>query len=291
MSLRGTVLNRSSEKPQLTKEFFSSLLPYFNRLQPPILFLHFPSSHERSLVVKRTRSTTESHNLYQLWKYCPRGHCVEPIFSSESVLAMTACTPFTSEIKTFRQFLKNYFSCPWPIQTLKSIIVQCLVLLATLQKYNTKFSHNDFKADNIMLERCHSTFLFIGDYIIEAWSVKVVLIDAETTSGCFYKQSPLLSKLSKSSKASFGLDFPFSSFTDIHLLFMEIIYAIKEGLKIEGFLEFLDSGGIATEYFQEPYITKENRLNGIGRIALKQSGLTLESMLDSPFLSSVLRLV
>lgn len=249
--------------------------------------MHFAND---SLVVKRTRSSTEAHNLLQLWKHCPQGHCVEPVFSSESLLAMTACSPFTSTIKTFRQFLKFFHTCPWPLQTLKSILVQCIVLLSSLQKGNTKFSHNDLKADNIMLERCHSTFLYIGDYVVEAWTVKVVFIDAETASGCFYKQSPLLAKLSKSSKASFGLDFPFSTYTDIHLVFMEILYAMKEGLQVEGFLEFLDSDGIPLEYFQEPYITTENRLNGIGRIALKQSwGRTLDSMLKSTYLTSLIR--
>lgn len=239
--------------------------------------------------MKRTRSSTEAHNLYQLWKHCPRNHCVKPLFSSDSLLVMTASHPFTSTIKTFRQFLCHAKTCPWPLNTLKSIIIQCILLLSHLQHWNTEFSHNDFKADNVMLERCEATFLYIGDYIVEAWNVKVVLIDAETASGCFYKQSPLLSKLSKSSKSSFGLDFPYSPFTDIHLLFMEIIFAMKEGFQADGFLEFLDSDGIPTDYFLEPYITKENRLNGVGRIALKQSSLTLTSMLNSSYLTSLIR--
>jgi hypothetical protein len=289
VSLHGNVLSKQKEKPQLTKDFFASLEPYLHRLQPPILFLHFSSFFEDSVAVKRIRSSTEAQNLFQLWNHCPRGHCVYPIYASDSVLAMSACSPFTSKIKTFRDFLNFYHTCPWPHQSLKSILVQCIVLLRELQNGNTHFSHNDFKADNIMLERCHSSYLYIGKFIVAAWSVKVVFIDAETVSGCFYKPSPLLSKLSRSSKASFGLDFPFSPFTDIHLVFMEILCAMKEGLKIEGFLEFLDSDGIPTDYFQQPYITKENRLSGIGRVALKQSGRTLESMLKSKYLCSHLR--
>jgi hypothetical protein len=171
---------------------------------------------------------------------------------------------------------------------LKSILFQAIYILYTLQRHKLEFTHNDFKSDNLMLERCQDPIMIVDApriWRINCWCVRLVLIDAETAAGALFKPSPLWSKMSKASRASFGMDFPFSPYTDLHLLCLELLHACKtwNASWKTSFLEFLEEWCIPLQYFNAPYITKDNRLNGIGRIALKQLGRSLDSMLVCPY--------
>jgi hypothetical protein len=171
---------------------------------------------------------------------------------------------------------------------IKSILFQIISLLDHLQQWETKFCHNDFKADNVMLERCQ-TPLLLGTHRIFSWGVRVVLIDAETVTGFGYKTSPLVKKLSKSSRAAFGFEAMYSPYTDLHLLCMELLLECKRSRPIwqNDLVQFLETDGIPVEFFKDVYVTSENRLNSVGRLALENLGRPLSKMLHSTYFKDI----
>jgi len=260
---------------------------------PPVLYVRHNDLIQ--YVLKRSRSKTEAYNLQKLFFCTPWSHCTRLLQHSTDVMLMNYVMPYLHNppIKSLRCFLASHQAQRAVINCeglLKSIVFQCIALLVELQQHKMEFAHNDFKSDNIMLERTPMSCMMLRDTRFYCWGVRVVLIDAETISGAIYKSSPLVGKMSKSSKASFGLDFPYSPYTDLHLLLMEIVYACKR-LRPEwgpAFVKFLEEDAIPCQYFGDPYVTKENRLNGIGRIALKQTDRKLEDMLHSSYFEELL---
>jgi serine/threonine protein kinase len=269
----------------------AALIQLLERQDPPLVFCRVNKTIVA--VIKRTRSHTETHNLRQLHLQLP-SHCCAVLNATDSILVMSYVRPFNQDpqISTLKCLLKSYnHRClPWADMLVKSIVLQSICIFLKLQDHKLEFTHNDFKSDNIMLEYSPHPILDFGILRMNCFCVRVVLIDAETVTGAVYKTSPLLAKMSKSSMASFGLDFPFSPLTDFHLLCLELLYACKS-LKpywAREFVQFLEEFGIPVKYFSEPYVTNENRLNGIGRISLKQLGRSLLSMLQSPFFTELI---
>jgi hypothetical protein len=264
--------------------------PLLDRLNPPILFLKSKLNGQIQGVVKKTRSLTEEHNLKRLNMHCFANHCVPVLKSSSSVILMKYVQPFYTRpsIKSIKCLLSNFRQIPNIELVIKSILFQIIAILDHLQKWGTQFCHNDFKADNIMLERCYTPLLF-GNHRIHSWGVRVVLIDAETVTGAGYKISPLLKKLSKSSRAAFGFETMFSPYTDLHLLCMEFLLECKRSgpsWKNE-FVHFLNTDAIPVEYFHDIYVTSENRLNAVGRLALENLARPLGTMLHSVYFKDI----
>lgn len=262
-----------------------------DKLNPPILFLKCKTSGQIKGVLKKSRSATEEYNLKRLFLHCLPGHCVSLLKSTSSIFMMNFIQPFQHQpsIKSFKCLLAWHRQVPNIALVLKSALFQTIAILNHLQMFNTQFCHNDFKADNIMLEKCYCNLEF-GTYRINSWGVRVILIDAETVTGIGYKTSPLLKKLSKSSRAAFGFDTLFSPYTDLHLLCMEILLECKRNSpswKAE-FVQFLSNDCIPLEYFKDVYVTTENRLNTVGRLALEQLSRPLAKMLDSPYFKDIL---
>jgi hypothetical protein len=268
-----------------------ALLKLLETQTPPLLLCRVKKTCVA--VIKCTRSQNETHNLRQLHLQLT-SHCGAVLKSAGPILLMSYVRPFHQEppIRTLKCLLTQYsHQClPWPDKLVKSIVLQSICLFLKLHSQNLEFTHNDFKSDNVMLEYSPHPILDFGHLRMNCWCVRVVLIDAETVSGAVYKPSPLLAKMSKSSMASFGLDYPFSPFTDFHLLCLELLHACKSFRPVwtNEFIQFCEDFGIPLQYFNAPYITRENRLNGIGRVALKQLGRSLYSMLSSPFFTELL---
>jgi hypothetical protein len=242
-------------------------------------------------VVKKPRSATEEFNLKRLFMHCPPGHCVSLVKSSNSIFLMNFVQPFMIQppVKSFKCLLAWHRQVLHIDLVIKSAVFQTIAILDHLQRFSTQFCHNDFKADNVMLERCQTNLEF-GAYRINSWGVKVILIDAETVTGAGYKTSPLLKKLSKSSRAAFGFDTLFSPYTDLHLLCMEILLECKKSNPTwkTDFVRFLTNDCIPIEYFKDVYVTTENRLNTVGRLALEQLGRPLSKMLESSYFNDIL---
>lgn len=268
-----------------------ALLSLVERNDPPLVFCRINKVFVA--VIKRTRSSSETYNLRQMHLQLS-SHCCAVLRATDSILLMSYVRPFNHNppVNTLKCLLTpyNHRYIPWPDKLVRSIVLQSICLFIKLQDNALEFTHNDFKSDNVMLEYTPYPILDFGFLRMNCYCVRVVMIDAETVSGAVYKTSPLLGKMSKSSMASFGLDFPFSPFTDFHLLCLELLYACKSFRPswTAEFVQFLEEFGIPLQYFNHPYITNENRLNGIGRIALKQLGRSFHGMLKSPFFAELL---
>ena len=278
---------------EFSKENLHGLSRLLAAEDPPLLYVRH--NNLIKYVLKRTRSKTEAYNLQRLFSCTPWSHCTRLLLHSSDMMLMSYVMPYLHDppIKSLRCFLASHHAQKAVLYSeglLKSIVFQCLALLLELQQHNMDFAHNDFKSDNIMLERTPLSCMMLWNTRFYCKGIRVVLIDAETVSGAIYKSSPLLGKMSKSSRASFGLDYPYSPYTDLHLLLLEILYSCKR-LKPEwgpAFVKFLEDDAIPCQYFGNPYVTKENRLNGIGRIALKQLDRKLDDMLKSSFFEELL---
>lgn len=242
-------------------------------------------------VLKKSRSVTEEYNLKRLFMHCLPGHCVKILTSSNSIFLMNFIQPFQIQppVKSLKCLLSWHRQILNIDLVIKSIVFQIIAILDHLQRFDTQFCHNDFKADNVMLERCQCNLQF-GNDRINSWGVRVILIDAETVTGAGYKTSPLVKKLSKSSRAAFGFDTLFSPYTDLHLFCMELLLECKRSNPSwkTDFVHFLSRDCIPIEYFKEVYVTTENRLNTVGRLALDQLARPLKNMLRSPYFTDIL---
>ncbi len=270
---------------EINLDMFTHIL---DQVTPPLLFLVHSTTKLIQGVVKKPRSETEEFNLRRLHLHCFPYHCVSVLKSTRDVFLMSYVQPYTTQIKTLKCLLSS--KAVFPIEfVIKSIVFQVLSILHHLQLHGTEFCHNDFKADNIMLERCMIPLQF-NSYRIHSWGVRVVLIDAETVTGVGYKSSPMIKKLSKSSRAAFGFEEKFSAFTDLHLFIMELLLECKKSRPKwhSEFIDFLNDDCIPIEFFQAVYVTTENRLNSVGRIALEQLGRPLEKMLHSTYFNDIL---
>jgi len=172
---------------------------------------------------------------------------------------------------------------------IKSIIFQILSCLVRLHSHGLNFTHNDMKAENILLSKCDALLVFDTGRIFSN-GVRVVFIDVESVTGKGF-QCTLQTSLSASSQKDFGMEVnaEWSELTDFHLVCMEILFACKVCTPKWGlqFAEFLERDGIPLKYFKEPYITTENRLSSSGKAELRNKRYTLARMLKSTYFDSI----
>jgi serine/threonine protein kinase len=273
------------------EECFLLCEPYLKILTPPLLFLR--SIEQRDLiqgVVKLGKNEEEHKNLKRIELMLSNMcfHAVQVIATKNKMFLMTYPRPFLSfpPIKTLKDMFvprvcRNF--CSEGI--IKSIVYQCITILDTLHKHNVNFTHNDLKAENIMIERCEAPILHYESRIYSK-GVRVVLIDMESITGLIFPCT-LKKSLSLTSQRDFGLDdSPWCSFTDFHLICMEILLACRTSFPSWGpnFAEFLDEY-IPLNYFKTPYITCENRLSSLGKLTLGTS--PLNKILSSQYFNSI----
>jgi hypothetical protein len=102
----------------------------------------------------------------------------------------------------------------------------------------------------------------IGEHEIETHGVAVVFIDFETVTGTRFPKFKV--ETTRKNLMDFGLDdsLPFSPWTDLHLVFMEVVR-----YDIAGFSEFIQHF-YPLDYFKtlNPLVTSQNRLNARGRL-------------------------
>ena len=174
---------------------------------------------------------------------------------------------------------------------IKTIVFQTLSCLVRLHSHNgLDFTHNDMKAENILLEKCEVPFLTYETSRIFSNGIRVVFIDTESVTGKKF-QCSLQKSMSLSMQKDFGMevDAEWSEFTDFHLICMELLFACKTSRPKWGlqFAEFLEKDGIPLQYFKPPFITKENRLSRNGKTELAKEHRSLASMLKSSYFDSI----
>jgi serine/threonine protein kinase len=112
-----------------------------------------------------------------------------------------------------------------PLSFLKNILLQIICILVTLQAALPNFAHNDLKLDNIMLRYSDGSDIEYNDFIVSAPLIDVVIIDVETATWDERKEVENLAKVPHHVLQDFGLCIEtWSSWTDLHLVFMEILF-------------------------------------------------------------------
>jgi serine/threonine protein kinase len=205
----------------------------------------------------------------------PRDFFPEVLAHENSLIIFQNITPVSSSIKSLKHALENA-----DVNMIKSILAQILALWIYAHNKDGRFSHNDLKADNVLLTPEKQDFIHIGDYEIKSFGVRVVIIDFETASGNFF---PVIKvDVSQKMLLDYGLDpsLPFSPWTDVHLVFMEVYRH-----KIPGFEEFVERY-YSKDIFEvgSPYVTCHNRLNARGRESMNAH--TLQDVLADTFFNS-----
>ena len=160
---------------------------------------------------------------------------------------------------------------------IKQILRQVILLIQYAHSVDPYFSHNDMKADNILIAPFDK--YKIGEH--EFHDYGVVLIDFETVTGSKF---PIIHvNATPQLLSDFGLDksMPFSKWSDLHLVFMEI-YQYKD----PEFLEMCDRiapGAFLTFKQGNTLVSKENRLNARGRHFFNTINIDL---LQDPYFAS-----
>ena len=116
----------------------------------------------------------------------------------------------------------------------------------------------------------------------------MVLIDAESVTGLVFPCTRGRA-MSLKDKKEFGMFERWSEFTDIHLVFMEILFACRTSSPAWGarFAAFLETDGIPLKYFKTPYITSQNRLSLLGKDALHKDQTSVSNMIKSSYFSDI----
>jgi serine/threonine protein kinase len=260
-------------------------------MTPPILFLKY--GHVRG-VVKLSRNEEEPKKLKTMEYLLGDldSHVVKVLHADKTIFAMSYPRPYLNfpVIRTLKDlFIPRICRGFCSEQLLKSILFQCISCLQRLHSHGLEFTHNDMKAENILLECCEAPILLFDTGRIYSQGVRVVFIDAETVTGTVFPCS-LIKSLSLAKQRSFGLDYlTWSAFTDIHLVFFETLFACRTSNPYWGskFAAFLETGGIPLKYFKAPFITTENRLSAVGKISLKLETQSLDHMLQSSYFNEI----
>jgi serine/threonine protein kinase len=200
----------------------------------------------------------------------PVQHFAQILAHEESLVIFKNVTPLTYRIKSFKDALEV-----GEANMVKSIVAQLIAIMIHAHEKDPRFTHNDFKADNILITSS-SDYVIIGPYEIKSFGAKVVLIDFETTTGLLFPPFSHNKKLMQ----EFGISLPFSQWTDLHLIFMEVVRH-----KTPGFSDFLKKY-FPLEIFTPngQFVTSQNRLNELGREAM--SSVQLKDLLQDTFFNS-----
>ncbi len=288
-TLDGTLSLRFSDE-SLEKNFVLCK-PYLEKMTPPILFLKY--GHVRG-VVKLSRNDEEPKKLKTMEYLLGDldAHVVKVLHAEHNLFAMTYPRPFLTfpAIRTLKDlFIPRICRGFCSEQLLKSILFQCISCLQRLHSHGLEFTHNDLKAENILLESCEAPLLLFDSGRIYSQGVRVVFIDAETVTGTVFPCT-LIKSLPLAKQRNFGLDYStWSAFTDIHLVFFETLFACRTTNPPWGakFAAFLETFGIPLKYFKAPFITTENRLSAVGKISLNLESHSLDRMLTSSYFHEI----
>ena len=220
-------------------------------------------------------------------------HFVHVLKKQKSMFLMNRPCPFLEfpPISTLRDmFVPRVCRNVCTETIIKTIVFQTVSCLVRLHSHGLDFTHNDMKAENILLEKCDLPFLAYDTCRIFSNGIRVVFIDTESVTGKTF-QCSLQKSMSATMQKDFGMeaDAEWNEFTDFHLVCMEILFACKTSRPKWGlhFAEFLERDGIPLKYFKPPFITKENRLSRNGKIELVKERRSLASILKSGYFDSI----
>lgn len=270
---------------------FEACEKHLKALKPPILFL---KSSFIEGVVKLSRNEEEIEKLKLIRDLLGnelQDHIVRVLHARKNMFVMTCPKAFLHFplLRTLKELIVTPRICRafCNESLLKSILYQSMYCLYKLHSYCVNFTHNDLKAENILLERCESSLFHYEQFgRIYTRGIRVVFIDTESVTGKNFPCS-LLETLSKDQQREFGMEpeAPWCPFTDLHLLFFEILFACRTSSPSWGprFAKFLETSAIPLKYFRVPYITKENRLNSEGKQSLNSLPLNIPEILSSPY--------
>ena len=137
-----------------------------NKLKPPILFLRTIAHRDKIQgVVKCAKNEEEHEKLEQikdLLGHDLQTHFVRVLCKEKSMFLMNRPHPFLEfpPISTLRDmFVPRVCRNVCTETIIKSIVFQTLSCLVRLHSHGLNFTHNDMKAENILLEKCDLPFL------------------------------------------------------------------------------------------------------------------------------------
>lgn len=250
---------------------------------------------------KFIRQTSKEKEIVKvLQNVFPPQHLVEFLPCDETDIIYTkAITPLHENIRTLKDVLKH--SLTLPLVVCQSILAQIIALLVLAQEKDSKFAHNDLKADNVLVTKETSKeSLQIGNYKIYHAGVRVVFIDVETVTGSLFP--PLdLSEIPPKIQEQFGLDpsNPWCSWTDLHLIMLEFWSRIKtlkptwqlqfqeflkECMPIKVFSTFAEGNSFMLSSYNR--LTKKGR-NAINTLVLNGQAKDMKDILHLSFFKDV----
>ena len=227
----------------------------------PVVFLR--KNNEYVGVVKLLKNE-EDIRLERLSSLIP-ANSTSILYTNSTLLITHYVQPASTQIKNFADFLSILKDIPFYM--LLYVLYQLFTIFASIHTQNPTFAHNDCKVDNILLTT----------------DLKVVLIDAETCTGESFP--PLKINAPKHTLQDFGLGLPWSAWTDMHLILLEVWTQIKKQKPAWApeFLFFLSSilpmSCMKTYAENSPYVSVQNRLNKKGRDYL--GDYTLDTVLKN----------
>ena len=289
------------------------IAPKLHGLSPPVIALKRSRTSDPLLVLKSLRENgKEADNTARLQEILEKHHVefwgTQLLFVQGSVACMRASRPAVLrcgiKVRTLRDILSPQVLKRVTRLELASVCAQVCAFLALMQSESSRWVHNDFKADNILLsdfeDGTQHEIKVLGKTLVAPFHI--VVIDCETMSGEGFQ--PLqLNDCSSSTLCSFGLDekTPYNESTDLHLFLLEIVYHIdfKAKVKPEWLTDFVVFCSLAcpmsfftTHASGGKYVTDLNRLNAEGRRileALAADGKCKgpKDLLETEFLQSV----
>jgi serine/threonine protein kinase len=251
--------------------------------QPPVFLLK--SDGEPVLVLKLIRPKSIEDQIIEyiysiLPNYVPK-ICFMHETTNGKIMAQRAIKPVVlnsgKTVITLRDFLSPSVFSLVTKSEMQCLLKQIIYFLYQMQQADSQFTHNDLKCDNILLTESENDF-------------QVIIIDFETvTTSEFHTDFDADPK----TLADFGLGLEYSSYTDLHLVFLEIWNKLNTCKKQSWAYEFIMfTSAIFPLPFMQTYtekgrfVTKCNRLNSLGRKYLKENKtLSLFDALEHPFLN------
>lgn len=276
------------------EECFALCEQVLKKQKPSILFLK--SLHYEDFVrgvVKLAKNEEESVQLMKI--HAMLGDLAEHIVSVMQVrgkmFLMSYPRPYLMfpPIKTLKDlFIPRVCRKFCSEHLLKSILFQVLCCLERLHSHRVEFTHNDLKAENILLSRCEAPLLLFPECRIYSKGVRAIFIDAESVTGLVFPCT-LGKALSQKDRREFGLFEKWSEFTDIHLVFMEILFACRTSSPHWGpsFAEFLETDGIPLKYFKFPFVTAQNRMSLLAKHSMEGEGRSICAMIKSSYFNDI----
>ena len=208
-----------------THEQLASLLTTrFSTLRPPVTQIVGPSH----LYAKYLREgSTEDEILQFLQTVLPPEHLVRREGRCANILFLQRVPILSRHVRSWQDVLANVKTLP--LVVFQSIFAQIIALVVVAQERIFGFAHNDFKCDNILITSSPNAESVIGSFQVSHRGACVVWVDVETVTSQVTPR-PKFPQASKEALEVFGMaeDEEWCSWTDLHLLFMECLYAVQK---------------------------------------------------------------